>query len=72
MTTPVLDDEIWAGIVRTLETIGPVLTARRQVGETIGTAAEAHAIDRLGRRLADLEDAFGALRTTYEQLSKDA
>lgn len=72
MTTPVVEAEIWAGIVRTLQTVGPVLTTRRRVEDTIGTAAEAEAITALGAAIDDLEDAFGALRTSYETLSKDA
>lgn len=70
--TVFLPDETWMAVVETLRAIGPVLSAREQVEATHGTAREAAAIDRLGRRLADLEDAYDALRTHHENHSKDA
>lgn len=70
--TVFLPDETWAAVVKTLKAIGPVLSAREQVEAVHETPAEAAAIDRLGRRLADLEDAYDALRAHHETVSKDA
>ena len=72
MPSPGLEDAAWAGIVRTLKAVGPVVTARRRVEETHGTAAEADAITALGDAITDLEEAWNALRTLNEHSSKDA
>lgn len=70
--TVFLPDDTWEAVVKALKAIGPVLSARERVEALHGTPAEAAAIDRLGRRLADLEDAYDALRTHHETISKDA
>lgn len=64
-------DHIWTATVATLRCVDAVMIARERVEATQGTPAGAAAIDRLGRRLADLEEAFDGLRIHTELAMKD-
>jgi len=64
-------DHIWAAAIETLKAVWLVLAAREWVEACHGTTREAEAINDLGARLNDLEDAFDALRIHHETLLKD-